>query len=1171
MQLSLLRTSSRTMSRERLKLRERDRKYRDDIKKIRTVFVVNNSVSMSGSVSFTGVNISKLDMAKSFIELFCDHTTKKPEFNFGQSLLVTYDEKSPIKAHFDDSAQTLKNACKIMQPRSTQNVEGAFKSALEYLNLLCWVEDSDSPGYGRYLFKTRQFVIFWLTDGEHFTTDSRDGDASIISKMQTQLLKDFGLPLYDKPYRWDWRFFPVLIGEKVQPSVKAECERLAKETCGKVIHLTSSLDVRASTEVLAYHEKRTKANRALFSYLEGSLSFSCVVRLEPYRHGGKFAARDPVKLYLRSHQYLHGAAPLPEPLWPEDFVESSFLRQHPQPMLQFDAKNLVAENYVLPSNTRFEEAELDANSWFAQYAGTFCSERRKQVSFAVYMANRVDGRSALGPFGIIEHAASSPSSPERTTLKILPYNWPELFNLINELGTTSLRDRPPRPWVERLAQYVKSIPQYYMNSLQKQFEAWQLLHVFRSAEMYNIKGVGWRYNFNEKISEIQKQVVSELLAQQEAISEHTRSDIASAEAHDNESESESEDDQSWRATFGVGISEEKKAVSVMRKQLARAIGFRGTHFEDSSHCLPMQLATHIRFPVRMRAAGELPEVEQWKDDCYGKNKYFIHDLWRRFIKPERPPKLPPLFENEGESDMEDVNWQFQTRLKDEFETLKQQVRSEYLYEQGTQLSPVRPKVYEYGGKIRPYVQHFPGKSVQLKKTVPRLNDDILVAPTFLFPRSCKDSINADDRKVEYDGIVDAILNGTAARFLTEQSAIRRDVCLQRRADPYKSQKESQVDALFSDENSANSEGSVNAPPSELSTEVSEHGPSSPARGQSNSAPREEQSPFISIASPQAKNRVERYEMETQRGYDASLLSRHNQHVIILDNEEVEEYHTSHPGELSEEGYAAAYFKNDPSSGNDNLPLDSGPRYQRVREPSLASNLCGTENTLYEGSPELTSSRSVASNLVSTPLLGTNAVELNSGGTAAADGSPLLSDHVANLESDSKANFDSALVKSPKASTPTPAKRKRGGTLVSLEDASKDSKLEPKRTTSPKDAADDLQTDGNSSAILYLPTQQPTLDDSRDLIFSVAKDEKDFTVEGFSSAVWKRQVNEVIRFYVSRGTAHSEKDMKAKVVEVTSMSDISADQKLSLIAYIYNQAKKRNCVQALNVLRQLVDV
>ncbi|EDO29883.1 predicted protein [Nematostella vectensis] len=422
------------------------------------VFVVDTSASMNQR---TSLGTTLLDVAKNAVETFIKIRQRDQSSRNDRYMLVTLDEPpASIKAGWRENQAIFMNELRNLQATGLSKLGTALKESFDLLNLYRLHSGIDSYGMGRNPFFLDPAMVICITDGGRFSTQA-EVEEELHLPMHSNLP---GSELTKEPFRWDQRLFGLILR-------MAGCRGNSQAKPGMpASSVTTESAIGAMCEVTGGKCYKCSSSKSLNQALESvaqKVQFGIVVNFE--KIGGPEAPPPPVMpsriffsqiiccrmIYVKTNPKLNtpvGFWPIPESFWPDPSLATLPSRDsHPSVYFScVDTEPLVLDN--LP----FDKYELEPSP-LTQYILERKSPSSCWQTFICNSGRRNGENSQLGaPFGYLKAS----SNLLTVNLFVMPYNYPTLFPLIDELVKVHKMKPVPR-WKQAFEAYLDATPCYY--------------------------------------------------------------------------------------------------------------------------------------------------------------------------------------------------------------------------------------------------------------------------------------------------------------------------------------------------------------------------------------------------------------------------------------------------------------------------------------------------------------------------------------------------------------------------------------------------------------------------------------------------------------------------------------------------------------------------------------
>ncbi|CAM6046684.1 unnamed protein product [Sphagnum compactum] len=435
------------------------------------VFLLDTSASMNQRCAN---GLSLLDCAKSAIEHFHKVRSRDAACRLDRYMLVTCDDESDcIKVVEKYPFTHFMRALKSVQARDLTNIGGALQRIFAFLHVQRLTLDIDRYGQGRNPCVNDLTTILLVTDGTELTS---------LAGVSQVLLSNGPLPLGAdlavQPFRWDQRVFATVLripsvsaavlersgpipqnapisGAQSAVVMDTNISAFCDFTGGKCFVATSWKILMQHTEVMAARLPPCVIVSFEHMSLPGSAS------LPPQVHQ---ACQRKMLLVRGGQAQGQGHWPIPEAYWP-DPSHSGIPPRDPHPVIAY--KPMDADPYV-PANFIFDKYEIESNPIMG-----FLLKAHAGACWQVYVRNSKGTSNGYGdPFGFLRLNRGG----SNLTLFVLPYNYPVLWQLLDQLGKIpgAAKMAPLPQWRQDMERYCNSIPAYYGPPLRHALKRWGL-------------------------------------------------------------------------------------------------------------------------------------------------------------------------------------------------------------------------------------------------------------------------------------------------------------------------------------------------------------------------------------------------------------------------------------------------------------------------------------------------------------------------------------------------------------------------------------------------------------------------------------------------------------------------------------------------------------------------
>ncbi|KAG0585074.1 hypothetical protein KC19_3G255800 [Ceratodon purpureus] len=431
------------------------------------VFLLDTSASMNQRCNN---GLSLLDCAKSAVEHFHKVRSRDASCRVDRYMLVTCDEGADYIKVVDKYPFThFMRALKSVQARDLTNLGAALHRIFSFLHVQRLALDIDRYGQGRNPCVNDLTTILLLTDGTELT--SLNG---VSINLQPNGPPAVGSELAQQQFRWDQRVFATVLRI---PSVSAavlersgpipqnapisgapsalvmdtNISQFCEYTGGKCFVATSWKVLMQHTEVTA--SRLPPCVIVSFEPMSNSATLPPQVQQACHRK----------MLLVRGGQIQgQGHWPIPEAYWP-DPTHQGISPREPHPMITY--KPVDADPHI-PPNFIFDKYEIESNPIMG-----FLLKANAGACWQVFVRNSKGTNHGYGdPFGYLRLNRVG----SNLTLFVLPYNYPVLWQLLEQLGKMPGQSKmsPSAQWRQDMERYCSSIPAYYGPPLRGALKRW---------------------------------------------------------------------------------------------------------------------------------------------------------------------------------------------------------------------------------------------------------------------------------------------------------------------------------------------------------------------------------------------------------------------------------------------------------------------------------------------------------------------------------------------------------------------------------------------------------------------------------------------------------------------------------------------------------------------------
>jgi len=279
-----------------------------------------------------------------------------------------------------------------------------------------------------------------------------------------------GSELTIEPFRWDQRFFSIVLNIGSVP--------IFEHNLNSFIPSAQNSPINVMCEVTGGRSYLISTNRMLMQCLEslvGKIQAGVVLNLEkyypdpqPYKDESQNSWEKCRRMILvqksATKGYFIGHWPIPEDVW-ININAATLPQRSAHPLVKFKC------DPVEPLS--MEEIPFDKYEMEPSPLTQFILERRQpNAAWQVFVPSSLKQNDLGYPFGYIKAS----SNLMAVNLFVMPYNYPILFQLMNELIQT-LRLKPTKSWTDRFENYLKGTPAYYYAPLRRVLSKKGLQHL----------------------------------------------------------------------------------------------------------------------------------------------------------------------------------------------------------------------------------------------------------------------------------------------------------------------------------------------------------------------------------------------------------------------------------------------------------------------------------------------------------------------------------------------------------------------------------------------------------------------------------------------------------------------------------------------------------------------
>ncbi|KAL2652907.1 hypothetical protein R1flu_021035 [Riccia fluitans] len=476
------------------------------------VFLLDTSASMNQRCA-SGLTL--LDCAKSAVEHFHKVRSRDQSCRMDRYMLVTCEDgPDAIKAVDKYPFTHFMRALKSVQARDLTNIGAAMQRIFSFLHVQRLSVDIDRFGQGRNPCSIDPTTIMLLTDGTELTSLAGVTQNLVVPGLQAGVNQNLLLPgpnsvgfdLSSQPFRWDQRVFATVLripsvstavlersgpipqnapisGSQIAVQMDNTISAFCEFTGGKCFVATSWKVLMQHTEVTATRLPPCVIVSFEHMPLPGSVNLppqegnSNISRFADDGHVYRptsaetsefnlrvHAACQRKMLYVRGGQAQQGHWPIPEAFWPDPSQQGIPARDS-HPTIAYKA---VDADPFIPPNFTCDKYEIESNPIIG-----FLLKAPAGVCWQVFVRNSKGTNHGYGdPFGYLRLNRGGST----LTLVILPYNYPVLWQLLEQVSKTPGSAKiPPLPqWRQDIERYCNSIPAYYGAPLRTALKRWGL-------------------------------------------------------------------------------------------------------------------------------------------------------------------------------------------------------------------------------------------------------------------------------------------------------------------------------------------------------------------------------------------------------------------------------------------------------------------------------------------------------------------------------------------------------------------------------------------------------------------------------------------------------------------------------------------------------------------------
>ncbi|CAF1395848.1 unnamed protein product [Adineta steineri] len=446
------------------------------------IFLLDNSASMN---QMTHMGTTLFDISKGAIDQFFKIRQRDAAAaRTDRYMLLTLDEPpSNVKVGWKEPMTVFTNQLKSLEATGLTQMGAAIKQAFDLLNLNRHAADHDTYGCGRFPHLLEPSIIIVITDKQKLTTP-----AGVLNEINIPMnTGPMGSELTKEPFRWDQRLFAIVLALPAHASSIAQAGNipntattgLADIPANQFIPVAVDQPITAMCDVTGGRSFLITSQRTLYQCLESlvqKIQIGVVVNLEKVLSEGDVERSEwhscrkmiMIPRSLPRTEKTEYNWPIPEDYWPSPTMPSL-----PPRSAHASIKFQTVPCPIVTDKLPFDKYELEP-SRLTQY---ILERRQPTVAWPVFVqGSSRSGPNELGsPFGYLKASSNLTS----VNLYIMPYNYPELSTLLNELNKVH-GSNVTKAWQNRFDSYLRSIPPYYLPPLRRVLSKRQLQFVFES-------------------------------------------------------------------------------------------------------------------------------------------------------------------------------------------------------------------------------------------------------------------------------------------------------------------------------------------------------------------------------------------------------------------------------------------------------------------------------------------------------------------------------------------------------------------------------------------------------------------------------------------------------------------------------------------------------------------
>eukprot|EP00761_Pharyngomonas_kirbyi_P004161 gb/GECH01004165.1/.p1 GENE.gb/GECH01004165.1/~~gb/GECH01004165.1/.p1 ORF type:complete len:939 (+),score=200.19 gb/GECH01004165.1/:1-2817(+) len=406
-------------------------------------FVIDTSASMNQK---TAQGLTLLDIAKCGVE----HFIKKRQqisSNRDRYMLFTCEDDADraIKSGWLDPQEMRSDgpfmeSLKNLKALDMSDIGTALRRTFNHLNIYRLTKKQDSFAYGWHPGIAEPAAIILITDGCQLTTQN-----GINGQLTLPVIPTAADRLFTRPYRWDQRIFSFNLQ---LPSIEDNTKGKSNTTTQEQVPASKSLTEATGGECFALNNMKSflqEVDRIVSTKIQPGV-------VVEFNFGGPQSSQLPISSHFLNVLLLRNMNfwPIPESFRP--MSSTAFVPQRePHPKVYVYCQEV--DPYVM-ENIPFDKIELESSILTRHIL-----QQRIQGCWQCFVTGSM-GDDSGSPFGYIK----ANSAGTGVNLYLLPYNYPLLWNLLNDLRV-NLKMMPSHKWSADFSSYLHTIPPYYMKPL----------------------------------------------------------------------------------------------------------------------------------------------------------------------------------------------------------------------------------------------------------------------------------------------------------------------------------------------------------------------------------------------------------------------------------------------------------------------------------------------------------------------------------------------------------------------------------------------------------------------------------------------------------------------------------------------------------------------------------